>query len=277
MSEESPPSPAGLGFKAPVGIPPRNKRSLSWPAVPVKELRTQAWVQFRPKRDTSISKPLADLQASDLLDLYPAREPANYKGRRPTTGAFWSSTMQDIVLYESLLERETVMMADFDQRVLQIVSQPFRLTALVGGKIRTHTPDYALLGIDAAVDVVNCKPEHLLTDPKVEELHAWVHRAISQAGLRHRVVSELPQPRSTNLAFLSHMRNPRWRSGLPLDVVAAAAETPVTIDALVKAMAPDLAPEISLSCVRALLWLQILVTDLDTALSGASIVRLSDA
>lgn len=269
---------SGLGRNAPLGIAPRNKSPMVWPTIPIRELRREPWAQLRMERDRPINRPLSELRPADLSGVYPAREGANYKGRLPTSGAYWSSTMRDLVFYESRLERETLLAADFDPDVVEIIAQPFRMRAFVDGKQRMHTPDYALLRAGGIIEVVNCKPSAHLTRPKVLELHAWVGAALRQAGVRHRVASELPPARMANLASLAHLRNPRWSSGLPLEVVAAAAgATPITIGELAYSLRAEIpGPTVRLT-LRALLWQGVLETDLDELLSSNSVVQARNA
>lgn len=183
--------------------------------------------------------------------------------------------MRDLVFYESLLERETIMLADFDPEVVMIVSQPFRISTIVGGKRKVHTPDYAELLAGGQIVVVNCKPADLASTPEILELHDWVSRTLRQAGISHRVVTEMPPQRAINFSSISHMRNPRWSAHLPVDVVAAACVKPMSVDDLVSAVATDIAGPIALACVRKLLWTRALKTDLDVALTGATIVEAS--
>jgi hypothetical protein len=52
--------------------------------------------------------------------------------------------MRAHVAYESRLELARLLAANFDPEVSGIVSQPFVLTAVVGGQRRKHVPDYLL-------------------------------------------------------------------------------------------------------------------------------------
>jgi hypothetical protein len=277
LSSPLTPLRAGLGRNAPVGIAPRNKKPMAWPTLSISDLRREPWAQVRLQRDRPVNRPLSQLRAEDLSGVYPAREGANYRGRLPTSGAYWSSTMRDLVFYESRLERETLIAADFDADVVEIIAQPFRMRAVVDEKARMHTPDYALLRSGGRIEIVNCKPRAYLSDPKVIALHAWVGAALGQAGIRHRVASELSPVRRANLESLAHLRNPRWSSGLPLDVVAAAAADPISIGDLTHLLRAEMAgPTVKLT-LRALLWHGVLETDLDELLSSESVMRVRSA
>jgi len=47
----------------------------------------------------------------------PVREFPSYQGQRSFSGFWWSSTMRDLVGFESWLERDQVMMLDFSPQV----------------------------------------------------------------------------------------------------------------------------------------------------------------
>jgi hypothetical protein len=72
----------------------------------------------------------------------PVREFPSYPGQRSFSGLWWSSTMRDLVGFESWLERDQVMMLDFSPEAVAFSSQPFWLTWPVGRKERRHAPDY---------------------------------------------------------------------------------------------------------------------------------------
>ncbi|MGM0385932.1 MAG: hypothetical protein ACQERF_08145 [Actinomycetota bacterium] len=74
-------------------------------------------------------------------------------------GRFWSATMEDLVGYESLLERDRLLLADFDPNVVAIASQPFGLTGRDGSRIRHHVPDFPFCESDGSVVVVG---DHLV-------------------------------------------------------------------------------------------------------------------
>ena len=260
-----------------MGIPPRNKKRPFWPTIPSVDLQQGPVVQVRQTRERVLTMSLAELRPLHLANAYPAREPRNYKGRRPTSGGYWSSTMRDLVWYESRLERETVLLADFDPTVVQIVSQPCRLTVLIDGKRRSHTPDYALIRSAISLEIINCKPRDFVDDPKNLELHSWVGAAFRQSGVKHSVVSELPTATAANLAALASTRNPRWTAGLPLDLVLAACTDEISIGDLVQTLEASLPRFATLACVRALLWRRVLETDLTKALSNQSTLRFTNA
>ena len=65
---------------------------------------------------------------------YPWRTVRSYVGQKHYSGAYWTSTLGDHVIYESRLELANLISADFDGGVKKIAAQPFMLTAEVEGK-----------------------------------------------------------------------------------------------------------------------------------------------
>ncbi|TDB70108.1 TnsA-like heteromeric transposase endonuclease subunit [Micromonospora sp. KC721] len=74
----------------------------------------------------------------------PVRGFPSYKRQRNFPGLWWSSTTGGHVGYESWLERDHLMLLDFDLAVVGIASQPFWLfwDDAASGRRRSHAPDY---------------------------------------------------------------------------------------------------------------------------------------
>ncbi|OFE15309.1 hypothetical protein BA895_06100 [Humibacillus sp. DSM 29435] len=82
-----------------------------------------------------------------------------HQGNYP--GWLWTATTGSFVGYESLLERDRVLLADFDPAVVGIVSQPFWISGrdeACGEVRRRHAPDYLLSLRDGCHVVVGVKP-----------------------------------------------------------------------------------------------------------------------
>ncbi|RKR75894.1 TnsA-like heteromeric transposase endonuclease subunit [Frondihabitans australicus] len=263
---------SALGGRAPIGIPPRNKKPFTFPLVPIADLRREPWVQFRPSKNVIRTLPLAELLADDLRGAFPAREPKNHKDRLSTSGAYWSATAKDLVFYESLIERETILLSDFDPDVVELIAQPFRLLGIFDGRRRIHTPDYAQITIAGGIRVKNCKPFDKVSEAKNVALHGWVDSLLGQAGISHEVVVEMPSNRARNMSSIAHLRNDRWIRGLPLDAVVDACRGPMRVAELVASCSSVMTTATALACLRALLWRRAIEADLDDLLSMQSVV-----
>ena len=70
--------------------------------------------------------------AQDVARGWPVRRFGSYAGMGHYPGWWWSATMGDLVGYESLLERDRLMLADFDREVVAVASQPFGVSGRDG-------------------------------------------------------------------------------------------------------------------------------------------------
>lgn len=83
---------------------------------------------------------------------------------------------------ESLLERDRVLLVDFDPDVTGIASQPFGISGILAGKERHHGPDYLLVGSSGTL-VVDVKPARLLKRAEVTELLEWTESGLGSTGI----------------------------------------------------------------------------------------------
>ncbi|MFG2630298.1 TnsA-like heteromeric transposase endonuclease subunit [Streptomyces sp. NPDC048473] len=110
-------------------------------------------------------------------------------GQRHYSGTHWSSTMRSHVVYESPLELTRLLYADFDQDVTAVFAQPFLLSTTMDGRRRRHVPYFLVLREKDAPLVVDVKPRHLLTRPKVNFALDWAREAILSRGWASRAGS----------------------------------------------------------------------------------------
>jgi hypothetical protein len=139
-------------------------------------------------------------------------------GQKHYSGAYWSSTTLDHVVYESRLELTRLLYADFDQDVTAVFAQPFLLSTTVDGRRCRHVPDFLVLREKDVPLVVDVKPRHLLPRPKVNFALGWARNVVLSRGWDFQVWSEPPEAELANLRFLAGYRRdwPRtcsWRSG----------------------------------------------------------------
>src|ERR1039457_1074142 len=87
-------------------------------------------------------EPLATGWAGRFEHGRPVRSFHSRQGRRNFPGLWWSATSGEHVGFESWLEREHVMLLDFDPAVVAFSSQPFWLLRHDGKRLRRHAPDF---------------------------------------------------------------------------------------------------------------------------------------
>lgn len=93
---------------------------------------------------------LAAVEVSAVAARSPVREFSWHPRQGNYPGWLWTATTGTLVGYESLLERDRVLLADFDVAVAGIASQPFWLSGLDEGVQRRHAPDHLLACADGS-------------------------------------------------------------------------------------------------------------------------------
>ncbi|MFE3906335.1 TnsA-like heteromeric transposase endonuclease subunit [Streptomyces sp. NPDC059153] len=198
------------------------------------------------------------------------------EGQKHYSGLYWSSTMRDHVVYESRLELTRLLYADFDQDVTAVFAQPFLLSTTVDGRRRRHVPDFLVMREKDVPLVVDVKPRHRLTRPKVNFALGWAREVVLSRGWDFQVWSEPPEAELANLRFLAGYRRD-WL--FDEDLLAEIRATDLYGATLGEAFhAFPRHPEWRVrAAVLRLLWCQHFVTDLSEPLSERHILRQGPA
>jgi hypothetical protein len=170
---------------------------------------SSAVVSYRPAAGEERSLPLARAETSALYRASPWRTFRWYYGQKHYSGTYWSATMGDHVIYESRLELEILLLADFDPAVSGIVAQPFLLRAEVDGQTRRHIPDFLLETADGPV-VIDVVRTTRLSNARIIQLLSWTEQLAVAQGWMYRVASETPRPLLANVRFLAGYRRARF-------------------------------------------------------------------
>jgi hypothetical protein len=247
------------------------KSRQSTPVQPIAIDDSSATISFRTTGG-DCAEALAWANAGALLsaDLAPWRTFRWWYGQRHYSGTYWSSTQHDHVIYESRLELSRLLYADFDPHVTAIAAQPFLLVADIDGKLRRHIPDFLLTTANGPV-VVEVKPRHRLTDPKVAYTLSWARQPIEARGWSYQVWSEPPPVELANIRFLAGYRDERRINAEVLAVLRAADLDGMSIGQ-VAATHPSLPAALVRPAVCHLLWHGVIVTDLDQPLQSTSLL-----
>ncbi|WP_434481460.1 TnsA-like heteromeric transposase endonuclease subunit [Streptomyces sp. NBC_01281] len=197
-------------------------------------------------------------------------------GQKHYSGTYWSSTMRAHVIYESRLELTRLLYADFDPDVTAIYAQPFLLSASVDGNLGRHVPDFLLLRGKRPPLVVDVKPSHLLTRPKIASALGWAQEALANRGWDFEVWCEPPQAELENLRFLAGYRRDWLFEDDLLTEIRAANLHGMTLGEVFKAF-PGWPGWKVRATVLQLLWCQHFVTDLSTPLTVSHQLRQGPA
>lgn len=149
----------------------------------------------------------------------PARRFPSRKGQRHLSGRWWSATMNGHVGYESWLERDHLMLLDFDPDVVGIASQPFWLYwTTTEGNARSHAPDYFARRADGSAVVIDCRPDDRIK-PRDEVAFAVTGGICELLGWGYRRVGAPDAVTTGNVRWLSGYRHPRHDRPVPAAVL----------------------------------------------------------
>ncbi|MEU7004342.1 TnsA-like heteromeric transposase endonuclease subunit [Nonomuraea sp. NPDC046570] len=202
----------------------------------------------------------------------PARTFPSFKGQVNFPGLWWSATTNDHVGYESWLERDVVMMMDFDPGIVGFASQPFWLSWIKDGRLRRHAPDYFARTSEGDGLVVDVRPDDRI-DARSARAFAVMERACAAVGWRFHRTGGPPAVAAANVRWLAGYRHPRcFRADVAEALTAVFAESGPLL-----AGAKRVGDRLSvLPVLFHLLWSGQLSADLSSApLSLASIVSVS--
>lgn len=156
-------------------------------------------------RNEAMSPEVASWPAERAL---PIRQFFSWPGKRNYEGSWWSSTTRAHVEFESLLERDYLLAADVDVRVVAIAAQPLALLWPHNTKgQRDHVPDFFVRlsnGDGRLIDVRH--PDRV---EKGAAQFAMTRAACNEIGWQYEIFTGLPGERSQNLRWLAGYRQDR--------------------------------------------------------------------
>lgn len=150
---------------------------------------------------------LAELPLDVLRRCVPVRSPGVYQRQRHMPGRWFSTTSGRFLEYESLLERDWMLLMDFDRAVEWICEQPLRLRYRLDDKPASHVPDL-LVWRAGRPELCDVKSEARLEDPLFVAQVEATGRACSEAGIGYRVLSEPDRQLLANVRWLAGFREP---------------------------------------------------------------------
>jgi hypothetical protein len=213
---------------------------------------------------------LSELGLDVLRGARPVRSPGVYRRQRHMPGHWFSSTAGCFLEYESLLERDWMLLLDFDREVEWLCEQPLRLRYSRYGGPASHVPDLLVwrAGVPELCDV---KSQERLGSEDFRAQVAAMQAACGEAGFAYRVLSEPDRQLLVNVRWLAGFRE------VPVDVdgerermrrvlsVGEATIGELLSDAVEGALARPV--------LMGLLWRGDLVADLSEPISEESRVR----
>lgn len=213
---------------------------------------------------------LVDAWSVPFEDGLPVRRFQSRKGQRHLSGLWWSATTGRHVGFESWLERDHVMLLDFDATIVGIASQPFWLTWQdEAGSTVSHCPDYFARRADGSALVVDCRPVERRPPLDAAKFDATA-AACAELGWEFRLVGAADATRLANVHWLAGYRHPRHGSA---DVVSRLREVFDAPAPLMDAASRAGDPIAVLPVLFHMMWRKDLVCDLNVPMHAGTVVR----
>jgi TnsA-like endonuclease N terminal len=195
------------------------------------------------------------------------------RGQGHFPGWWWLATTGRHVGYESWLERDHLMLLDFDPAVTAVSSQPFWLHWNDGRRMRRHAPDFFARLADGTGVVIDVRADDQI-EPRDAEAFEVTARACARAGWQFRRVGVTDPVMTVNVRWLSRYRHQRC-AGTP--EVAGALRRAFAGPACLLAGAAGAGDNLAvLPVLFHLMWRRVLEADLGSGpLNSATVVRLA--
>jgi hypothetical protein len=239
------------------------------------QIRNSELIDYRPAEGEPVAQiPVDELWSAPFEKCAPVRKASTYKGQKNFTGEWWCSTTESHISFESWVERDFLIAADFDPDIIGISVQPFTFRFVsAAGKQRQHTPDVFLRTRSGDGVVVDVRPDRLV-DGDAREAFGSTIALCGRTGWTYRRVGDQPPIRAANLRWLAGYRNPRnRRQDVVTNLSSLLAHNPKTIGAAALAAGELL---LVLPTLYHLLWTHKIDVDVDSAPIGEhTLIRLA--
>ncbi len=166
-------------------------------------------LEFQAAGGARRSEPLSSCCGARFEDALPVRSFRFEKRLRSFAGWWYFATTSTHVGFESWLERDHLMLMDFDPDVRAVSSQPFWLRWRDGeGRVRRHVPDFFARRDDGTGVVVDIRPDDRIPERDAETF-AVTALACEAAGWEYRRSGDLDPVLVANVRWLSRYRHRR--------------------------------------------------------------------
>jgi len=164
------------------------------------------------------------------------REPTkNFSGL--FRGKFPSRKLGRMVHWESLLERDAILLFEFSPRVATFREQPYSISYFHTGRMRRYTPDFELTFRSGHTELVEVKPWVKLQKSDEQQRFEAIGSYFNARDMRFRILSDLEirkRPLLDNLRLLYRCRTPQLSNGESRQLVEVLhrVKTPVFEEAV---------------------------------------------
>lgn len=215
---------------------------------------------------------LSELWSVRFEGVAPVRPVGSMRCRRNFAGQWWLACAGVHVGFESWLERDHVMLLDFDPNVLAVASHPFWLWWSSGGRSRRHVPDYFARLQDGTGVVIDVRADDGTGRP-ISEAAAMMTKACTSVGWEYRTVGVIDPVWAANVRWLAGYRHRRCFAADHAFLLRQVLRAPLPLADAVRAVGDPIAV---LPVVFHLIRTGVLVTDLRSApLGGDCVIGLA--
>jgi hypothetical protein len=166
-------------------------------------------LEFQVADDSWRREPLPSCYSARFEEMLPVRPFRFEKGLQSFAGWWYFATTASHVGFESWLERDHLMLMDFDPAVRAVSSQPFWLRWRdEGGRSRRHAPDFFARRQDGSAVVVDVRPDDRVPERDAQTF-AVTAEACESAGWEYRRAGDLDPVMVANVRWLSRYRHRR--------------------------------------------------------------------
>ena len=185
-------------------------------------------------------------------------------------GRWFSITAGRFLEYESLLERDWMLLMDFDREVEWICEQPLRLRYMKDEQPASHVPDL-MVWRAGTPELCDVKCEERLEDPEFRAQVEATGLACAEAGFGYRVLSEPDSQLLVNVRWLAGFRErPPDPDGERSRMLSVLATSSLTIGEL---LADACEGMLARPVLMHLLWAGDALADLSDPIDNETIVR----
>jgi len=179
-------------------------------------------LDFQVAKGSWRREPLSSCRGTRFEEALPARLFRFEKGRQSFAGWWYFVTTAAHVGFESWLERDHLMLLDFDPDVVAVASQPFWLRWRDGqDRFRRHAPDFFARRADGTAVVIDVRPDNRIP-ARDAEAFAVTAEACGAAGWEYRRAGDLDPVLVANMRWLSRYRHQRCLVPGTADALLAA-------------------------------------------------------
>jgi len=229
-----------------------------------------AEIRYRDETGALVSSTLASTDAATIMRGSPVRELASHSGQRHYPGWLWMVTTHRLVAYNSLLERDRLLLADFDPAVTAIISRPFWVCGRDKSVLRRHVPDF-LCQVDGHYRLVDVNPQSIRMSERTSAILDWTGRLCAAKGWAYEAWSGADPVVVRNVWFLASARRDKTVDEAVLGKVAQLIRPGMSIAEVESAAPVD--GRAARAAILHLLWRRVWSIDLTAPLSGASVLR----